>query len=637
MPMATLRKHQTTIVWVICLVIIPVFGIGGLLASLAGHRADRVVGTVDGRSVRESELQAFIARHRLQLGRDLDPDTIFSFYVGVIKARRLGFKVSDQEIVATMLQYPVFHGADGAFDPVRYREFLSNAGMTDASFTEGLRDQLLLDKFGMGRGGLLVQPVPVTRADVLFAFHEQKDRYKIKTAGFPLEDLAAADEPGYSDAKQIYTEAESRLERGEDPSESEFFKTYPIVSDLRKEWVVVQYLAVLWSEIEPLLEVADDTVAVYYNEHRDLYRVEAPPPAEGQPAPAVEPRYKTLDEVRDEVRAALVGQEARRIAELLRNKIRDAKNAAEFNKLTISFAELARPNYLAEITPGTGFALKNGRAVATGISDPVNIPRSPYMPLIIDRRIGMFTPSFSREAGRTDFDRALEALQSPDPDVPTGFLEAQNGYCIFVPVWWPNKDLGGERRADLTFKVPFPRPETVESDRIKEDTKPLEATVEEIGSLLDIKVENATVNAGVALYQRIMKQLRNERMRENARKRAEALLKDITPDTFDRAGIDAKAVLTTLPFQNIEAGGGAVTACFHLVPAKAVSDVFEGRGDDGKAFFGVGMLLEQEIADNTALQQEEYDRIRATLERTRQRDYLTLIEIANDLKVSLSR
>lgn len=56
--------------------------------------------------------------------------------------RQYGLSISDAEVRAAIAQKPIFQGAGGSFDPLRYRQFLQNARLTEAQVVADVRREI---------------------------------------------------------------------------------------------------------------------------------------------------------------------------------------------------------------------------------------------------------------------------------------------------------------------------------------------------------------------------------------------------------------------------------------------------------------------------------------------------------------
>ena len=78
----------------------------------------------------------------------------------------------------------------------------------------------------------------------------------------------------------------------------------------------------------------------------------------------------------------------------------------------------------------------------------------------------------------SDYARAAMALSNPEPDIPTQFLKFPKGYCLFVPVWWPNKDIEStDGRKDLRDYIEFPSKVDIGLEKEPEDKEEPELTL----------------------------------------------------------------------------------------------------------------------------------------------------------------
>jgi len=625
------RRNEKKIIWITVLIIVPVFGIGTLLTSLSSGSDSSSFGTIDGTTLTRDMLIEFMNRHGINSKAPVD--AIVARYIELEKARRSGFGVSDAQVADMVKESGMFKGENDQFSITKFNEFLQDRGTTEAKFMAGLREQLLMQKLDARGDNIMHQPVPVSNDEILYRYHKDNDKYKVKYAMIPVEKLDKEEQPQYEEVEAIYNQAQT-LRQEELEGDDAFSADFPIMKELVKEWIIVEYLAVSKRQIISKLDLDPSAIITHYEKNKEeLYRAEEKPaeatPTEEAPAADEAPKFKPLDDtLKKSIERSLIEKEAERLAVIMRDEIKDRKIKAEARGEMISLKELARLSYNGVLVPSEDFALDGSDVIVSNLSDPVELPQNLYTPITIDRTIGGIRPDYSSLYGqgpktRSDWDRAKAAIDQPDANIATQFLEAQNGYVMFVPVWWPNQDVQ-QGHPDFKYIIPFPKPDQVGIVKADKEEK------EEIEkSLLDLKIENATLNSSIALYQRIKRLLADKKARDIAKTKAEALHPQLTVEKFDELVKKEGYELKTEPLMNLASGGDAVEACYLLEPNSRTSEVFFSA--KGKKFFGIGVLLATEIPEDSAIPQEEVEKLRKSIVSEKQRDYRTITSIVGQL------
>ena len=266
------RTHEKLIVWIVVVIIIPVFGIGTLLTAMIGRKGSKAVyGRLDGRKVTQDDLVKFAVKHGYTR---TDADTLIQLYKLQKQYEQIGFRVSDKEVAAYIREKGMFADEEGEFSNKRFKSYLKRNNLTQELFIEGMKERILSEKLSTRGENLLRQPVPVTKDEILFQYHHDKDRYKVKYVKIPVEDLPKEEVPGYEEIEAVYKRARKYHDSGNQKAADAFFKEFPIKKDVFKQWIIVEYVGISRKDIEDHIEVADSAVLEYYAKHRDTkYRI----------------------------------------------------------------------------------------------------------------------------------------------------------------------------------------------------------------------------------------------------------------------------------------------------------------------------------------------------------------------------
>jgi hypothetical protein len=302
------RRKQKTIFWIVAIVVIPSFiFLYGSSSAGRGGGTGAVLMEVNGRSVRVSQVQDLWRRFQAVTGQptvvqapvrdervqDLWSAGLTLAYIDA--AREAGLTVSDKEVGTFIRRMPSFEGADGRFDPGRYRKVIQSRSVSNREYQRAVRELLLIERFrGLLRAG--VQPTEET--DYL-AYAWENTRCTYGKATVPI-DRYMADEPEVLDLPEEEAQAAIRL----------FYETHRDNPRFREpaRWRF-EYVLAPFDEFS--VEVTERELTRYHQEHTEEY--------DGQP----------LDEVREEVTADYVAARRRELArstitDLLEREIREA-------------------------------------------------------------------------------------------------------------------------------------------------------------------------------------------------------------------------------------------------------------------------------------------------------------------------
>ena len=184
-----LRKKGVAkkILWFIAIIIIISFGFFGTAYRLANSRNPGHAGTIFGKNVDPEKFnKAYQAVYIQALIRFGDKFNEISGYLNLEaetwdrlillrEAAKRRVKVSDDEVVQTIGQYPFFQ-RDGHFDPLLYNDILRYAFRISArDFEEGIRDNLkFITLFQQ-----ITASVNVTDQEVLEAFRRENEKIQV--------------------------------------------------------------------------------------------------------------------------------------------------------------------------------------------------------------------------------------------------------------------------------------------------------------------------------------------------------------------------------------------------------------------------------------------------------------------------
>jgi peptidyl-prolyl cis-trans isomerase D len=180
--------------------------------------------------------------------------TLISRKALVAEAERLGLRVTDEE-ARDELQHGIYAPTffpDGKFvGQQQYENILQNADLSVASFEQGLKDQILLDKLR----NLITGSALVTDSDVRREFEKQNTKVKFDYAVLRKDDLLKQINPSEVELKAFYERNKATYNNS--------------IPEKRK----VQYVVLDTAKIEAGVTVSREDLQAYYDQHRDDYRV----------------------------------------------------------------------------------------------------------------------------------------------------------------------------------------------------------------------------------------------------------------------------------------------------------------------------------------------------------------------------
>ncbi|HEY3170056.1 MAG TPA: peptidyl-prolyl cis-trans isomerase [Thermoanaerobaculia bacterium] len=221
----TMRASFHKLKWTLFAVII-VFVLGFVFFSgsnWGGTGSSQVVARMGGKEISAVEFdriyQNQVQRYREmykgsfspELARALDLprqvlDGIIDRKLRLEAARRLNLRVSDEELARAIASSPYFQENGQFIGAERYAERLRLAGMLPETFEEGVREDLLVDKYT----ALVKASVAIPEADIRREFSAKNDKAKIEYIVVPASRLDSAVEPTEADLKTYYDKSRER-------------------------------------------------------------------------------------------------------------------------------------------------------------------------------------------------------------------------------------------------------------------------------------------------------------------------------------------------------------------------------------------------------------------------------------------
>jgi peptidyl-prolyl cis-trans isomerase D len=288
------RKHGPLILGIILAVSV---GLGLLFTpsgSLIGGKQQRGgLPTIRGKPVNFAEFQSIrnsiLAGIAMSKGRQPVRGVAFEDNLNIEavqhllllrKARELGIRVTDDEVVQQIRALPIMLNELKQFDLnnyQRYMIFLNNLDISETLFEEVIREELVLGRLR----SLIGSAAEITPAELQLSYNMLQEQTKIDYV-----ELNAADRKDISDV----TDEDARSYYG---LNQEKFRTPAMVK--------VQYVYFTISDARKSVTLGDDEISEYYERNKSKYV-----DASGQPKP--------LADVKDELKQDLLDLRAERLA-----------------------------------------------------------------------------------------------------------------------------------------------------------------------------------------------------------------------------------------------------------------------------------------------------------------------------------
>jgi len=230
------------------------------------------------------------------------------------KAKELGIRVNDDDVVRQIRSISLLQNEQKQFDPNNYQRYiiyLNNLGVSESQFEEAIREQLMLSRLRM----LVTSGVKVTPTALQLAYTPLHEQTTIDYVEFN-----AADQKGPFDIKD--DEARAFYQQNQ-----EKFRTPAMVK--------VRYVHFPVSDARKSVTLGDDEIAEYYERNKETYLDAGKKP-------------KPLADVKDKVKKDLLDLRAERLA---------GDRATGFSVKLVREPGATRPDF-AKIAAESGLAPK---------------------------------------------------------------------------------------------------------------------------------------------------------------------------------------------------------------------------------------------------------------------------------------
>lgn len=246
------QKLHGIVVWIIIIVIGLAFI--GLSDFFISNGDNRVAVKVNGNKITWYEVEEAQQRMMRQYGDKVDikalKEQVRTFLarrmILLDGAEKLGFKVGDDQVYETLLQFPEFK-VDGKFSKDRYLQILRDAGYTDSGFRSELAEGVLLGQLERG----------LTQSSFILS----DEFYRL------IELLEQKRDIGYT------TISRKKFKAGISPSKEEINAYYNQHQSafVRPEQVSLEYVQLNLDNLAKDIVIDEEEQKAYYEEHKDSY------------------------------------------------------------------------------------------------------------------------------------------------------------------------------------------------------------------------------------------------------------------------------------------------------------------------------------------------------------------------------
>jgi hypothetical protein len=366
-------------------------------------------------------------------GADLG-DAAWRYLVLAHEADSSGVQVTDGEVAELLHYLPQFTDKNGDFSADVYTSTISHYGVSDADMARWLPELARVAKLII----MQRQAVLVSNAELWMAYVYSNETVSIRYVEIDGALFRPLVQPTDEELTKFYDE-HCDLLTGEGPDGI----GYKAPERIRAEYALIPV-----ELTAKQVQVSDDEVAAYYKDHKEDYRIapEAKPQPAGAAAPQKpeEPRYKPLDQVRDEIRKKLTGDKAKEKADHDADAI-------------ITDLDAIKANYENTPQPLEQMARRHGAVFQT-------VKTAEGRPLVTREELAKLVPGGTELAGSVFDDRT--DLYSPVK------VAADQGAVVFQvleyrePERQPYQDVQAQVRNDCTQRMAVASAQTF-ADKLK--------------------------------------------------------------------------------------------------------------------------------------------------------------------------
>ncbi|HLG31138.1 MAG TPA: SurA N-terminal domain-containing protein [Candidatus Brocadiales bacterium] len=385
------RKNQKKLMGIFVVVLMAAWGIGPAISMLSNQLGEKPVGTIFGKDISQNEFNEALRRWSrvfLQQAKTPIGEIVWKQLMFVREAERLGIRVSDEEVVEGVraISATIFGGQINLSIDRIIAILCNSLGVGEAQLLQTLREALLIEKLDH----FLRDSIKISSEEAWQKYSRENEQAKVKYIALTAKDIVDYMEINEDEVQSFYNEHCDKF-----PNLFEGVLGYK-----EQEKVKIEYMMARYDDLKDRVTVSEDEIQKYYEDNKDTrYKIEEKSPE----ATGNEPRattYKPFDEVKEGINNVLKRQKVEELAVELVNKADDQITTELGKTERTSFEELARKFSLTyNVTPY--FEKKDANKIIRGtnkISDtaferekydptqPFDCPEGRFIFQVVDKR-----------------------------------------------------------------------------------------------------------------------------------------------------------------------------------------------------------------------------------------------------------
>jgi peptidyl-prolyl cis-trans isomerase D len=389
--------------WIIAILVVPAFLLWGSGSVIRSKGNIRFAGTIFGKriSLRDYAQSLSACRNQAKLiyGDKFSDvaeylnlkEQAWTRLILLYQAKREKISVKDDEVINWIKSSPLFQ-KDGRFSRSRYNLILQYLlRVQPRKFEEELRDSLKIAKLREA----VVREVNVTEDEVKVAYRRKYEKREVSYILIESKDF-----------KEKLTLTEEELKNYYEDNREEF---------RLPEQVNVEYLNLAFDKFKGQVSISDEDIKDYYNTHLKEFII----PSQEAKEKNKEPKYRSLSEVKDNIKSNLIFQEAKHKAQIKASQIiEDLIDEPDFEKIAQKYAvSFGETGFFApqESIPGVGFSYQFAKEAfelaKDEISEIITTPTGLYIIRLKEKKAS-YIPSF--EEAKTKIEEAVRRIKAKE-------------------------------------------------------------------------------------------------------------------------------------------------------------------------------------------------------------------------------
>ena len=314
------RGNLKKIMWGLAILIIPAFVLWGSGSSIRSSGFPKYAGEIFGKKVsfRQYEASFQAARHEALLIYGDDFNKVAKFLnlekeawqrlILLYQVKKERIKVSDEEVIDFIQKLPFFQ-KEGRFSQEKYKVFLDYAFRTSPrDFEEQIRETLKIDQLK----NKFISKVKLNDEETEKVYKNENEKAKVFYVFLDPQKFTEGIHPSYEQLEDYY---QGRMAEFKEPAQ-----------------VNVEYIALYFDRDRPKIDISEEEIQSYYQEHPEQFSVKDKTDEEN---------IESLEEVRTQIKERLTQEKAKVVLEDRIWQISD-----DITEDPLSFEETANKNQL---------------------------------------------------------------------------------------------------------------------------------------------------------------------------------------------------------------------------------------------------------------------------------------------------